>query len=247
MLFLFYVLTCTLWVASSSAKKVYGPHLPDTYIKIIPHPHSVNTDITIIPLSIENGNAGSPGPVSQMATAFTPTPQSRPWAPFWTLADFEYTETAVKGLLSEDLVNRQLVGFNEAWSIGGSHLTIHNYKDMQKSLAVARGFGIQVGVLLPFLHGMLIRSLALVQAGQSISNLPWWALGIWIPISRPLGVCPLSHSRQIPGIRQQLEFGSKVLLLLSGEMRGACYWWTEYSRHLVGDWCKYSFNKERMY
>ena len=82
-----------------------------------------------------------------MAMAFVPTPESHLWAPFRTLADFEYTETAVKGLLSEDLVNRQLVGFNEAWSIGGSHLTIHNYKDMQKSLAVAREFGIQVGVL----------------------------------------------------------------------------------------------------
>ena len=70
--------------------------------------------------------------------------ESRPWAPFNTLADFEYTETAVKGLLSEDLVNRQLAGFNERWSIGGSHLTLRSYKDMQESLAKAREYGVQV-------------------------------------------------------------------------------------------------------
>lgn len=75
---------------------------------------------------------------------FVRTPVSRPWAPFKTLADFEYTETAVKGLLSKDLVNKQLAGFNEGWSIGGSHLTIRNYNDMQQFLANAREYGVQV-------------------------------------------------------------------------------------------------------
>jgi len=75
---------------------------------------------------------------------FVPTPESRPWAPFRTLGDFEYTETAVIGQLSEDLVNRQLNGICNKWSIGGSHLTIHAYKDMQKSLEKAREYGIKV-------------------------------------------------------------------------------------------------------
>lgn len=142
MLSVFYFLMCTLWLASGAAdsEKVFGPHLPDIYIKIIPHPHSTNPDLTIISLTTQNDNTGSP-------FAYVPTPECRPWAPFRTLADFEYTETAVKGLLSEDLVNRQLVGFNEAWSIGGSRLTFHSHKDMQKSLAVARDYGIQVGVV----------------------------------------------------------------------------------------------------
>ncbi|PPQ88862.1 hypothetical protein CVT25_009588 [Psilocybe cyanescens] len=52
-------------------------------------------------------------------------------------------ETAVKGLLSEDLVNKQSAGFNANWSIGGSHLTIHTYKDMQESLTKARQYGVQ--------------------------------------------------------------------------------------------------------
>jgi hypothetical protein len=120
-----------------SVSTIYGPHLPESYIKIVPHPHSSNTDITIIPLA---SNA-SP---SSVATAFVPIPETRPWAPFQMLADFEYTETAIQGLLSEDLVNKQLAGFSKKWSIGGSHLTIHSYKDMQESLARAREYGVQV-------------------------------------------------------------------------------------------------------
>jgi hypothetical protein len=130
-------------LASGSPEKVYGPHLPDVYIKIIPHPHSSNP-ATIIPLTSNDASAMN----------FVPNHTSRPWAPFKTLADFEYTETAVKGLLSKDLVNKQLAGFNEGWSIGGSRLTIHNYKDMQRSLAKAREYGIQV-LLLAFLYHTL--------------------------------------------------------------------------------------------
>jgi hypothetical protein len=78
------------------------------------------------------------------STTFVPAPEKRPWAAFQTLADFEYTETAVEGLLSQTVVNKQLAGFNEGWSIGGSRLTIWTYKDMQQSLAKARDYGIQV-------------------------------------------------------------------------------------------------------
>ena len=50
----------------------------------------------------------------------------------------------VKGLLSKDLVNKQLAGFNGKWAIGGSHLTLRTYKDMQDCLAKAREYGMQV-------------------------------------------------------------------------------------------------------
>ncbi len=129
-----------IWLAVSSSDRIYGPHLPEVYIKIIPHPHSNNTDITIVPLSLSTGSPASTLPVA----AFLPVPESRPWAPFRTLADFEYTETAVKGLLSKDLVDKQLAGFNKKWCIGGSHLTLRTYKDMQDSLAKAREYGVQV-------------------------------------------------------------------------------------------------------
>jgi hypothetical protein len=129
--------------AFSQDNKIHGPFLPEVYIKIIPHPHSVNSDVTIIPLTSSNVS-----PSSQTSDTFLPVPTSRPWAPFRTLADFEYTETAVQGLLSENLVNKQLAGFNERWSIAGSHLTIHTYKDMQDSLAKAREYMVQVSCVI---------------------------------------------------------------------------------------------------
>ena len=96
--------------------------------------------MTIVPLTSSNTSPSS----SQAAKTYFPAPESRPWAPFRTLADFEYTETAVKGLLSKNLVDKQLAGFNGKWSIGGSHLTLRTYKDMQEYLAKAREYGVQV-------------------------------------------------------------------------------------------------------
>lgn len=137
---------------ASGSESVEGPHLPDIYIRITPHPHSVNTDVTIIPLT---SNDVSPTMSQASAKSFAPIPESRPWAPFRTLADFEYTETAVLGLLSQKLVDKQLAGFNEGWSIGGSHLTIRTYKDMQQSLAKAREYGIKVSCVNLFEQSML--------------------------------------------------------------------------------------------
>ena len=99
--------------------------------------------MTIVPLTSSNISLSS-SQASQVAETYFPAHESRPWAPFRTLADFEYTETAVKGLLSKDLVDKQLAGFNGRWSIGGSHLTLRTYKDMQDSLAKAREYGVQV-------------------------------------------------------------------------------------------------------
>jgi hypothetical protein len=96
--------------------------------------------VTIVPLTSSKTSLSS----SQAAKTYFPAPESRPWAPFRTLADFEYTETAVKGLLSKDLVDKQLAGFHGKWAIGGSHLTLRTYKDMQDSLAKAREYGVQV-------------------------------------------------------------------------------------------------------
>ena len=70
----------------------------------------------------------------------------RPWAPFLSLADFEYTETAVNGLLSKKTVDKQLSGFNSRWAIG-SHLSIQNSKDMEAALAMACEYIVKVSVL----------------------------------------------------------------------------------------------------
>jgi hypothetical protein len=141
-------------------EREYGPHLPNVYIRIVPHPHSINTDITIVPLTSSNTPSGSLSSKLQAENHFIPPSEGRPWAPFRTLADFEYTETAVKGLLSEDLVNKQLAGFNGKWSLGGSQLTIRTYKDMKNSLVKARQYGIQVSCTICDLDSFLLTRLS---------------------------------------------------------------------------------------
>lgn len=111
--------------------------LPATYIKIVPHQHS-NAPPTILALD---------GPLTgdhSESSVYIPDLASKPWAPFCTQADFEYTETAVLGLLLKDLVNKQLVGIHNLWSTAGSNLMIHNYADMKKSLDAARQFAVPV-------------------------------------------------------------------------------------------------------
>ena len=101
---------------------IEGPTLPREFIKIIPHPHSLDPTPIIVPLDSE------PSPSLSKATnpVFQPRTEPWPWAPFQTLADFEYTETAIQGLLSKKLVDKQLAGINSAWAVE-SRLSIKNY------------------------------------------------------------------------------------------------------------------------
>ena len=118
-----------------------GPNLPREFIKIIPHPHSVDPTPIILPLD------SSPSP-SVKATSPSFQPQSEPWlwAPFQMLADFEYMETAIQGLLSKKIINKQLTSINSKWAVG-SNLSIKNYNDMEKVLAKARKHTVQVSTL----------------------------------------------------------------------------------------------------
>ncbi|KAF9004382.1 hypothetical protein BDQ17DRAFT_1424815 [Cyathus striatus] len=135
------------------ACEVNRPQLPDIYIKMIPHPHSKDSITTIIPLMATS--EGSCSAYLADAKVFAPPGEDRPWAPFQTHADFEYTEMAVKGLLSEKLVNVQLTGIHNGWSVGGSELMIHNYKEMSDSLVKTREYGIQFKheIILAVYHG----------------------------------------------------------------------------------------------
>ncbi len=118
--------------------EVEGPNLPDEFIKIIPHPHSQNPTPIIIPLTLSPAlSINASGPI------FQPRTDPWPWAPFQTLEDFEYTETAIQGLLSKALINKQLAGINSRWAVG-SKLSIKNYNDMEKALERARKHTVQV-------------------------------------------------------------------------------------------------------
>jgi hypothetical protein len=116
---------------------MFGPHLPQEYIKIVPHPHSPNPVTEIIAL-------GTFSSASHLACpTYMPQPEPHPWAPFENLADFEYTETAILGLLPKWIVNKQLAGIHSNWA-QGSQLTIKNFTDMDKVLSRARKYFVQV-------------------------------------------------------------------------------------------------------
>ncbi|KAK7029209.1 hypothetical protein R3P38DRAFT_3267043 [Favolaschia claudopus] len=68
----------------------------------------------------------------------------RPWAPWNSLADFGYTESAVKGVLSKDIIDMQLKGLSGPWSNpGGSRITMKDYRDYKLYLAKARTLGVK--------------------------------------------------------------------------------------------------------
>jgi hypothetical protein len=131
-----YLLLILTWNFTEPAV-TFGPHLPAEYIKIIPHPHSPNLSTKIIAL-----NAWNPA-CQSLHPSYMPQLEPCPWAPFENLADFEYTETAVLGLLPKWIINKQLTGFNSNWA-DGSHLTIKNFTEMDKVLSKARKYFVQV-------------------------------------------------------------------------------------------------------
>lgn len=116
---------------------MFGPHLPQEYIKIIPHPHSPNPTTQIIALSAMNPDRHS------NHSNYMPRSEPHPWAPFKNLADFEYTETAILGLLPKWIIDKQLGGINSNWA-EGSRLTIKNSTEMEKILSNARQYFVQV-------------------------------------------------------------------------------------------------------
>ncbi|KAF8911093.1 hypothetical protein CPB84DRAFT_1672467 [Gymnopilus junonius] len=119
---------------------IEGLNLPPEFIKILPHPHSHDPTPVIIPLTFSSSENA---PTKLLGPAFQPQSVPWPWAPFKTLADFEYTETAVQGLPSKKLVNKQLASLNSTWAVG-SRLSIKNYREMELALEKARKYTVQV-------------------------------------------------------------------------------------------------------
>lgn len=74
----------------------------------------------------------------------THPPITKPYTPFQTLADFQYTETAIIGTLSKDLVNQQLAGLSGPWVDGQSNITVKKYDDMHHALAKAHNYVVKV-------------------------------------------------------------------------------------------------------
>lgn len=118
---------------------MFGPHLPKEYIKVVPHPHSPDPVTKIIGIGIFSSESAS----HQVSPAYMLQSEPLPWAPFENLPDFEYTETAIQGLLPKWIVNKQLAGLHSNWA-QGSRVTIKNFTDMDRVLSRARKYFVQV-------------------------------------------------------------------------------------------------------
>lgn len=121
----------------------YGPHLPEAYLKYIPHPKSANQTSLIIPL-IGNSQVG------ESAVSLVRQPENRPWAPFRTLEDFEVTELATTSLMSKTSITKLLAGVTGKWSYGESPVTLKKYSDMDTVLNKARKYVVQVRYVLDY-------------------------------------------------------------------------------------------------
>jgi hypothetical protein len=120
---------------------------PSTFIKILHHPHSLVSEPTIVPL--EGEDVRNTAPVSPV---FVQQANDEPWAPFCNRSDFEYMETAIQGLLNRKIVDAQLRGINHDWA-GDSNITFRSHADMEKSLAAARTYDVEVSNCITCIEG----------------------------------------------------------------------------------------------
>ncbi|EGO31125.1 hypothetical protein SERLADRAFT_432782 [Serpula lacrymans var. lacrymans S7.9] len=109
-----------------------------TFIQVVHHPQSGKHDPVIIPLDSVIPSADQGNHEAGLGSAL----EIKPWAPFRNRADFEYAETAVKGLLSKAIVNTQLYGIHHGWA-DNTNITFRNYADIEKTLQVARAQYVQ--------------------------------------------------------------------------------------------------------
>ena len=108
--------------------------MPETFIRIVHHPHSEIANDLIIPL-VHNGSA-NPAPDHSDPRTQNSSTNIIPWLPFQTQQDFEYTSSAVRGVIPSKIIDEQLYGMHHGWS-KKSRITLCNSADMKAVLATA--------------------------------------------------------------------------------------------------------------
>lgn len=117
------------------------PPFPDSFIRVIHHPHSGNPSTTIIPIDNHDLEQRQIKSNKIKDHSF----QDKPWAPFKTLADFEFTRGMVRQGVNQNFVELLLEGLNGRWC-QNSKLSFCSYKDYTHALEMARRTVVQVSV-----------------------------------------------------------------------------------------------------
>ncbi|KAJ7199827.1 hypothetical protein GGX14DRAFT_661239 [Mycena pura] len=130
--------------AEANARPIVQPDpapAPEAYIIVEPHPKDRHSQRSVSSLSDMTTSAtrtasGGPAHLDNLLDA------ARPWAPWPTIHDFEYAETAVQGLLRPVIIDKQLKGIAGTWTSHRSEMKMKNYKEYQRALIAARVPGV---------------------------------------------------------------------------------------------------------
>ncbi|KAJ7199478.1 hypothetical protein GGX14DRAFT_572859 [Mycena pura] len=118
-------------------------HFPSsgTYIIVEPHPKDRHSHRSVTTLSEATSSAMSTA-VGDHQHLDNLLDAARPWAPWPTIHDFQYAETALHGLLKPEIIDKQLKGIAGSWTGHRSEMKMKNYKDYQRALNAARVPGV---------------------------------------------------------------------------------------------------------
>ena len=112
--------------------------LPPRFIFVKHHPHA-NKPNEIISLDSVPSLAPSLGDNSRTAP-----PETRPWAPFISYADYKFASRCVRRCTPNAEIDEDLNDHHNHAFSSDCFITFRNHRDMEKSLAVARNSNISV-------------------------------------------------------------------------------------------------------
>ncbi|KAJ6461691.1 hypothetical protein C8R45DRAFT_841971, partial [Mycena sanguinolenta] len=110
------------------------------YILSVPHPKDSLASPDIISLCHPICRAVDPAENKRLENLID---AARPYAPWNTLSDFQYTETAVQGLLKPKFIDTQLKGMTGSWLGGQGNITMKNYREYRRVLTQSHVSGVQ--------------------------------------------------------------------------------------------------------
>jgi len=111
-----------------------------TFLEIIHHPHSGIKEPEIIFCDLS-----SAGLEENLALQAQHCLGGKPWAPFHTRADFEFSETVIGSSMHTATIEKLIKGIKQSWTDPGhSRITFQGMKDFKQSMNAARKFVVQV-------------------------------------------------------------------------------------------------------
>ncbi|KAJ7823685.1 hypothetical protein B0H14DRAFT_2237484, partial [Mycena olivaceomarginata] len=116
------------------------PKLPAVYLLSEPHPKDLLAAGKIISLCHPTMREVDPTITKRVENLID---AARPYAPWTTLSDFQYTETAVQGLLKPKFIDTQLKGMTGSWLRGQGDITLKDYHEYRRATVKATLWGVE--------------------------------------------------------------------------------------------------------